>query len=359
MYSAKDGRIDYYLADVITANDYYPFGMLQPGRKYSGGSGYRYGFNGKENDKDVKGDGNQQDYGMRIYDSRLSRFLSVDPLTNKYPELTPYQFASNTPLQAIDLDGLEAIKYEFKKYNYSQDGSLLGAAKNLIKIFPNIAANVGNGGVTLINTVCYNVSYLKNNGIGNYLTATGSQWKQGAQDVKSAAVNGVDYLKTTSASQKVDDFSNFISSPTTWESFGTGYVSGKLFSIGVTQFKSLNFSTDLPIGTKTSGFGFSRSSSSLVKKVGEFKLTHTVETIVNSQDYKVLSKLSDEELIKSVTNPKNYNSVTLNTETGTLFDGNTRIYELQRRGLTNVEVPYKEYTPDNSMFPQLKEPPKK
>lgn len=37
------------------------------------------------------------------------KFLSVDPLANKYPELTPYQFASNTPIQAIDLDGKEAF----------------------------------------------------------------------------------------------------------------------------------------------------------------------------------------------------------------------------------------------------------
>ncbi len=37
------------------------------------------------------------------------RFLSVDPLTKDYPMLTPYQFASNTPIQAIDLDGLEAF----------------------------------------------------------------------------------------------------------------------------------------------------------------------------------------------------------------------------------------------------------
>ena len=45
---------------------------------------------------------------MRIYDPRLGRFLSVDPITADYPYLTPYQFASNTPIQAIDLDGLEA-----------------------------------------------------------------------------------------------------------------------------------------------------------------------------------------------------------------------------------------------------------
>lgn len=39
----------------------------------------------------------------------ISRFWSVDPLASQYPELTPYQFASNTPIQATDLDGLEAF----------------------------------------------------------------------------------------------------------------------------------------------------------------------------------------------------------------------------------------------------------
>jgi RHS repeat-associated protein len=85
--------------------DYYAFGMQMPGRKLSGG--YRYGFNGKENDNEVKGEGNQQDYGMRIYDGRIGKFLSVDPLIKSYPELTPYQFASNRPVDGIDIDGLE------------------------------------------------------------------------------------------------------------------------------------------------------------------------------------------------------------------------------------------------------------
>lgn len=95
---------------VVNASDYYAFGGQMQGRNYTnpGASAYRYGFNGKENDNDVKGEGNQQDYGMRIYDPRLGRFLSVDPIANQYPELTPYQFASNTPIYAIDLDGLEA-----------------------------------------------------------------------------------------------------------------------------------------------------------------------------------------------------------------------------------------------------------
>ena len=35
----------------------------------------------------------------------------MDSLTGKYPWYTPYQFAGNTPIQAIDLDGLEEIYY--------------------------------------------------------------------------------------------------------------------------------------------------------------------------------------------------------------------------------------------------------
>ncbi len=44
---------------------------------------------------------------QKIDPAKMARFLSVDPITSQYPELTPYQFASNTPIMAIDLDGLE------------------------------------------------------------------------------------------------------------------------------------------------------------------------------------------------------------------------------------------------------------
>jgi len=79
--------------------------MLQPGRKYSAGDGYRYGFNGKENDNEVKDEGNQQDYGMRIYDPRLGRFLSVDPAYKEYVSYSPYNFCANNPLINVDIDG--------------------------------------------------------------------------------------------------------------------------------------------------------------------------------------------------------------------------------------------------------------
>jgi RHS repeat-associated protein len=74
-----------------------------PGRKLSGG--YRYGFNGKENDNEVKGEGNQQDYGMRIYDGRIGKFLSVDPLASEFPSWSPYSYGFNNPIFWTDPTG--------------------------------------------------------------------------------------------------------------------------------------------------------------------------------------------------------------------------------------------------------------
>ncbi|WP_394337226.1 RHS repeat domain-containing protein [Chitinophaga ginsengisoli] len=104
---SKDSTtISYFEPDIASTQEYYAFGMKVPGRG-GNGNAYRFGFNGKENDNEVKGEGNQQDYGMRVYDPRLGKFLSVDPLTKQYPWYTPYQFAGNKPIIAIDLDGEE------------------------------------------------------------------------------------------------------------------------------------------------------------------------------------------------------------------------------------------------------------
>ncbi len=70
---------------------------------------YRFSFNGKEKDSETFGDGNEYDYGFRICSPRIGRFLSVDPLSKSFPWYTPYQFAGNTPISAIDLDGLEEL----------------------------------------------------------------------------------------------------------------------------------------------------------------------------------------------------------------------------------------------------------
>jgi len=65
----------------------------------------RYRYNGKEL-HDELGLG-WYDYGFRWYDPAVARFVSVDPLAEDFAELTTYQYAGNSPIANIDLDGLE------------------------------------------------------------------------------------------------------------------------------------------------------------------------------------------------------------------------------------------------------------
>jgi len=107
-------EVEYFKAEVLSAMDYYPFGMMMPDRQWYAGSdssGYRYGFNGQEKDNEVSGNGNTIEYKYRIHDSRLGRFLSVDPLFASYPWNSPYAFCENRVIDGIELEGLERVAF--------------------------------------------------------------------------------------------------------------------------------------------------------------------------------------------------------------------------------------------------------
>lgn len=66
-----------------------------------------FGFNGKLNDDDVRGSYQTLEFGGRdIYNPRISRFFSIDPVFEKYPWQSSYIFANNRPIQFIDYEGL-------------------------------------------------------------------------------------------------------------------------------------------------------------------------------------------------------------------------------------------------------------
>ncbi|CAN5525407.1 hypothetical protein BH10BAC2_BH10BAC2_25200 [soil metagenome] len=94
-----------------------------PGRTYTAGTSYRYGFNGKENDNEVKDTGNQIDFGERVNDPRIGRWLSLDPLAKKYPGVNPYTYVRNSPIWKYDPDGRTDYSSTVKSQK-NKDGSI-------------------------------------------------------------------------------------------------------------------------------------------------------------------------------------------------------------------------------------------
>jgi RHS repeat-associated protein len=127
-----------FAPDVLSYSDYYPFGMLVPNR-HKAGDDYRYGFQGQEKDDEVKGEGNSINYEARMQDTRIGRFLSIDPLSKKFPMLSPYQFASNNPVSNVDLDGLEGVSYKVVKLDEKTGRAI--AIKRVIEVDVHIAVN--------------------------------------------------------------------------------------------------------------------------------------------------------------------------------------------------------------------------
>ncbi|GEM_PF-5017651 len=97
----------WYAADVKTAQDYYPFGMLMPGRHYTAGTAqnYRYGMNGQEKDDEIYGKGNSYSAEFWQYDARLGRRWNIDPVVK--PHESPYAAFGNNPIWFIDPNGAD------------------------------------------------------------------------------------------------------------------------------------------------------------------------------------------------------------------------------------------------------------
>ena len=108
----------------------------------------------------------------------------MDPLRRQYPELTPYQFASNTPIQAIDLDGLERVDVTLWTNNgqiyktritVANAGTAVSNGNTYTPVNPNGIDGVRyrvyrdeDGGVLYSNTIPEQASFRYNNELANF-----------------------------------------------------------------------------------------------------------------------------------------------------------------------------------------------
>ena len=110
-----------------------------------------YLFNAKEFDEET----GMYYYGARYYESRLSLWMSVDPLQEKYPNISTYCYAANNPIKFIDSDGrkllfasgtTEAFKQKFRAaimylHEHNADGIIAQIDKSSTIIY--ITESVG------------------------------------------------------------------------------------------------------------------------------------------------------------------------------------------------------------------------
>jgi len=101
--------------DVISYDDYYPFGLTMPGRSSnSANPNDNYKFTGHERDDEA---GLTIDYmGARTYDPVIARMMQIDPMSSVLPSWSPYVYSFNNPISFFDPDGLYPIKFFIRSF---------------------------------------------------------------------------------------------------------------------------------------------------------------------------------------------------------------------------------------------------
>jgi len=135
-----NNRVTINTAGIITqVNDYYPFGLTF--NDYAEGQENLFKYNGKEEQEET----GWYDYGARMYMPDIGRWGVIDPMSETYYGVSPYNFALNNPIYFIDPDGNFTIgvhkkltKDALKKFGYSDNvRDLIGHYASVYADSPN------------------------------------------------------------------------------------------------------------------------------------------------------------------------------------------------------------------------------
>ena len=87
-------------------NNYFPYGDLFP-TSAADSTGNRYKYTGKESGDDI----GLYDFSARFLHTRFGRFTTIDPLAEKYPDISPYAYCNGNPVNFVDPDGMDWYAY--------------------------------------------------------------------------------------------------------------------------------------------------------------------------------------------------------------------------------------------------------
>lgn len=241
------------------------------------------------------------EYGARWYDPAIGRFIGVDPIADQFAWVSVYNYAENEPVRHIDLHGLQ--KYD------PQSGQMGPWANDYVEEQETY-------------------QQIKETTVTEQVADNNAQYESEAMMAIMDPMNVALVVAPIVGAAET-------------EVVVTLAKAGK-------AAKTLNDFRGAKLSDKKSAK--TRGGSRLrEQKSDDFKLLHTESEITNAPGYNDIKNLSDSELINAARHPADGNFIKVNTNTGKVTDGNTRLYELRRRGM-NVDVPYEHYTPNNSYF---------
>jgi RHS repeat-associated protein len=184
---------------VIGHDDYYPFGLVMPGRSSNTGNpNDNYKFTGHELDNEVGLDIYYM--GARYSDPVLGgRFYSIDPLAREFPNISPYAYGNNNPLRYTDPTGMAPMDHY-----YDANGNYLGEDELetdyvWITSKENYQANVDKGGAAIQeNSTAITDAKLSLKGWSNLFTDIFEKAGYSTDYLHNGRVSIVDYKSATS-----------------------------------------------------------------------------------------------------------------------------------------------------------------
>jgi RHS repeat-associated protein len=207
--------------------DYYAFGKEHENPNLIT-SINRWGFSGKE--KQIVGNINYLNFGVRLYDEM--RWLTPDPLAEKYYSISPYAYCANNPIKFIDPDGLyprSILIYDAKLglhggYKFTQPAAhLLSLVSGVSRIYidntvvqerafgqnrPWYSAKEGGGAITLGSSILNsNITYTENYFDDDPGSYNGHGYGQDVMEWLSLSAHEVGHLPQIS---KAGDLLNYV-----------------------------------------------------------------------------------------------------------------------------------------------------